>query len=588
MKSIVEQIGESIKEQSIFNRLPKSNSNLVSLYIRQASAGYNIDGARNDVISTVELLSIAYSATPQKAGVLRVAISDIQQDVIAAQGNSELAMNDAYNSAKNMLEDIEYAFEDWNDASDKQAFLTEDFSDLVTSLQKKAADISYKLKETANIFGSIHKKTSDTTSSSEFFLGTELDIQQKIEEEIMQYQADEAELESLITGLQAAIAKFNKRASDFAAQAKTAENRAFISGIIQTGATAISSVVSAYTMGSAGVALNALNSKSSDASSIDQTDSKMPISEITSDKNAAELETEIITKQRTVDESQKKVDDLSKTVGDAESKVKTQKDKNDDTSTGKATLTQLEVNLEQQKTTLAKEKEDLSTALRVLAATKALLQQTAAIAEEIRSEQKDQAAGLRALQAEALKKVDEYEAEKIKQDAKLVRTAVLLRGRQTKKSTITLSVQSLNLSVTSLKKVQSIISEVAFFFENFSNFLKGMAEQADRMAGRISNYASKTDRETTTRRIVEFFIGQYGQWLATQDITSRFQAAFQDGRIEMNRLSGKYLSGDELKEYLLTAADRIDDIATAREKASKVRITNIQDAKKELCNASVT
>jgi hypothetical protein len=130
--------------------------------------------------------------------------------------------------------------------------------------------------------------------------------------------------------------------------------------------------------------------------------------------------------------------------------------------------------------------------------------------------------------------------------------------------------------------MREIIVEISFFFRSFADFMASIAKSSEAQAEEVQK---AIERETMSsrfkKRIItannEFFVSQAAEWQATEIVSSKFVGNFKDGWSELNKLNGNYLTGDDLKAYLKTAADKIDEIAADREAASRAKIASLNE-----------
>ncbi len=228
-----------------------------------------------------------------------------------------------------------------------------------------------------------------------------------------------------------------------------------------------------------------------------------------------------------------------------------------------------------------------------LGAAQAALQELGQGMKEMAQEQKDQASSLRELQMQMINKVEQYETAKREQAAELVKINALLKGQRSDEETIELAIKSLNLSVRSLKRMREIIVEISFFFKSFADFMTSIIKSSEAQGEELQKVI---DRDTLSarfkRRIVtstsEFFVSQAAEWQATQIVASKFVGNFKDGWSELNRLSGNYLTGEALRDYLSGAADRIDQIAFDREQAARAKQASLAEYRARIAAATDT
>lgn len=162
---------------------------------------------------------------------------------------------------------------------------------------------------------------------------------------------------------------------------------------------------------------------------------------------------------------------------------------------------------------------------------------------------------------------------KIKRDnnAELDKLKYLLKSYKLEKDSLDISITSLNISVKAIKQCKAIIDSMAFFFRNFAEFMhetRRLAEnQIEELEGFVGRKSSRigvallTDTIDTT---YNFFIIQMARWLASAKICESFEANFKDGWSKLNQLSGHYITGAELPDYLDKVAEEISLLVANR------------------------
>lgn len=577
---LTEKIKEAQEPYIQEKELPKRNSDLVRLYQQKAARNYDVDRSKNDIENAVELLSIAYSATPQKAGEVRVKIADIHQKVLKSQEEAERMMKKVASDAENISEELIDAFSDLQDFDDedKKAYIVEDFSELVEKIEKKASTIYTGLMEVAGSFDNISKETLEVSKVSQLLLGDEMKEREKVEQAIRGYESQQASLEKLLDNLRQSIKKYNDLATNMEAKADTAEKRAFITGLIQIGAQALASVAGTVAMSLGGPASMATRVATSTflRDGTKQENTGGGSNDAKSDVDPAKLETERAGINLKKEEAETKVKRLEEEMAELTTQIEKLKKNNADLQTEKVELEDLQTKWERKK----QERERVDEKLKELQTQLGALAKTAS---DFRGEERDTAKSFRQLQVDFLNKAENYEAEKMKQEAELIRIKSLLGSQSTVKNSIELTIETLILSVKALQQVKSILEEVAAFFKNFAEFLQGVSKQAQQQSEKISKATSKERFwKGVLKGIDEFMISQCAEWYATENIANRFVDAFNSGWEMMNNLSGKYLDEQELKVYIRTAGNRIQEIAKSREAASSAKITDINKYRQDI------
>lgn len=95
---------------------------------------------------------------------------------------------------------------------------------------------------------------------------------------------------------------------------------------------------------------------------------------------------------------------------------------------------------------------------------------------------------------------------------------------------------------------------------------------------KLGNYALKN----LLLSVDEFFIKQAGEWNATWFVAEKFNHCFYSGWCKLNKLSGKYITGNELAAYLQTAAVLLESIVADRESATNQKIVAIDEYRKRI------
>jgi hypothetical protein len=194
---------------------------------------------------------------------------------------------------------------------------------------------------------------------------------------------------------------------------------------------------------------------------------------------------------------------------------------------------------------------------------------------------------LKALQLDMISRAEEYETKRSESAVELAGVRALLVGQQSDKELSELSIRSLNLSMSALKRTQEIVVEIAQFFLSFSTFMQDVATAAQNQASTYDNVVNSTELRKHKRAMViastdEFFIEQTAQWLAVSHVCQVFAKNFEEGWSKLNTLSGKYISGDELSDYLKQAGAKIDEISHARELLKVQRLTDLASYRQQI------
>jgi|GEM_PF-723104 len=635
-ESIEQKLNTSI-EQELQNicaqtpiALPKANDPIAQHYIDKISGKYNVERSKMDTDNAIELLYIAYNTTPQERGEIRVGISGIMDALIATQQESERTMSKALRIAESIQGQIEDFHPDWldvkasGDAEEIKAFVTSDLRELAEVIREKATEVQQDLNTISDKYDGIIDETKLVSNASEKALSASLADQAAMEKEINEANARREQLESLVSDLQERVAKFEKMARDYESRAETAEERAFVMSIVQAGAQIVSAALPAVAMAAGGPGsflaastMSTLNQTSAAQSSTAAQDSDTPatpdsngaelrsqISEMEAKKSASDAKKrEILAKIATLnkekaallaaanieEEAETETTDLPETdnnsdqdeAAESETETKTVSDK------VSAEVAAIDARIADARKELELENNNADTIGAALAGLNQSLNKLGEKLGEMSADQKDQAASLRQMQMQMLDKVEEYENEKRNQTAELVKIKALLKGNRSKEETIKLAVKSLNISLSALKRTKEIIQEIAFFFKSFADFMGQVSEQANLQVESIDRTAEKsTLRQNRLARVItttdQFFVKQSAEWHAVTNISDKFCQNFADGWSKLNKLSGTYIKGEELSNYLVTASAKLDDIANQREQESANKVAYIHKVRSEL------
>ena len=569
--------------------LPGGGHPLVEDYIRKIEGTYDVSRSKEDTDNAIDLLYIAYNTTPQEEGSIRVGIDQLMSRLIAAQQESERKMSGAVSDAGRIIKSLRELFGDWEEARDSgniqdiKDFIGSDLLELAKEIKARAEKISTGLIKIAVTYDEIIDDTTKATHQGERALAARLKNKEEIEKEIAKNNAEREKLESLVRDLQADIAKYEKMANDYKSQAETAEQRAFIMSIVRVGAQMISSMIPAITAGVAGAATDGASLVAASAGSTAQqtvnsetaaTENDNAAKVIETRKEIADKRTEKTTAEREKSDLEKKGEEL------AAEKEKIASGTDTDADAKAVQLEAIEKRIKANDVEVKERTNRISTAETTLnmlnASLKALDNNMGKMAEK----QEKQAIDIRALQMKMLEKVEAYETEKRTQAAELVKINALLKGKRTEEETIQLAIQSLNLSLKALKRVREIIVEISFFFKSFADFMQKIIESSAEQSCMIQKALdqermTKAFTKRVKRNTNDFFVTQTAEWQAVEIVSAKFVDNFKDGWSKLNKLSGTYLTGNELKSYLNVAATQIEDIAFKRKQAATAKLDEL-------------
>ncbi|WP_165187616.1 tyrosyl-tRNA deacylase [Caulobacter soli] len=593
--------------------LVRRDSRLVQLYVQKIEGTYNVGRAKTDTDNAIDLLYIAYNTTPQEEGEIRVKISAIMDKLILAQGESERTMADAMRTATNVISVLDDMLPVWLDAREEQkadlvkAFVTGDLLELATDIKTRATAIKDRLLRIAESYDRIIVETASASEVSERALGRRLIDQQALQDEIDEANAEREQLDSLVRDLREEVQKFEARARQYEERATTAEQRAFIMQIVKIGAQVVAAAIPPIAMAAGGaatggasvIAASTLNTlrQTTEAGGEDEGAGDTPKPDVTAEtiqtkKDIAQTKKELTLAEKKVGEIEDRVEGLRRDLTKAQEEDETQVDA--DTSeeaveqpTDGEAVKAIRRRLKEAKTELEAAQKKTRMLVGVLSGLQDSLKALAQGLGELSQAQKDEAAGLREIQMRMLDKAEAYERERREQAAKLVRITALMKGKLSKDETIKLAIKSLNISLSALKRTKEIVEEIAFFFKSFADFMDQVAEEANNEIARANRVAAGSSiGRAVLRQLIKttdgFFIRQSGQWRAVYLVSDAFNRSFAEGRSKLNRLSGKYITGDELTAYLQAAAVLLRKIADERDDASKARLLLLEESRAAL------
>ncbi|EOC0702356.1 tyrosyl-tRNA deacylase [Salmonella enterica subsp. enterica serovar Kokomlemle] len=570
--------------------LPGGNHPLVEDYIKKIEGTYDVSRSKEDTDNAIDLLYIAYNTTPQEEGEIRVGIDQLMSRLIAAQQESERKMRGAVTDAERIIKSLRELFGDWEEVRDSddlqelKDFIGNDLVDLAKEIKNRAERISMDLTKIANTYDGIIDDTTKATHQGEQALAARLKNKEEVEKEIAKNNAEREKLESLILGLQADIAKYEKMANEYKSQAETAEQRAFIISIVRVGAQMLSSMIPSITAGTTGAATGGESLVAASAGSTARqtvntetavTESDNTAKVIETKKEIADKRTEKTTAEREKTELEKKGKDL------VAEKERIENNTDIDANARTAQLEAVEKRIKANDAEIKEKASKISTAETALNALNASLKSLDENMGKMAEKQEQQATDLRSMQMKMLEKIEAYETEKRTQAAELVKINALLKGQRTEEETIQLAIQSLNLSLKALKRVREIIVEISFFFKSFADFMQKIVESSVEQSDIIQKVLiqermTKSFTKRIKRNTNDFFITQAAEWQAVEIVSAKFVDSFKDGWSKLNKLSGTYLTGDELKSYLSIAASQIEDIAFKRKQAATAKLEELK------------
>ncbi|UWX75446.1 hypothetical protein [Burkholderia gladioli] len=594
--------------------LPGETSDIVSSYIEKIQGNYNVDRAKQDTESAINLMYIAYNTTPQEEAETRKKIEDVAEELKTAQEDSALAMQSALTAATGISQRIHRSFDEWievraplEDANESAVgelkdYLKDDLLDLAEKIKKKSILLKEDLEKTSTLYESIIKNILTVTQNSELLLSERLKDKQRMKEEILKMKAREHALEKLVEELKADVKRYNDMAAEFEKRATTAEERAFILSLVQIGAQVIAAALPPIAAAATASSTGGGSVVASGVAST-MTRSKDTLEETAGDSKGEHTGGKKTEKLREKAEAQEKLELLNNEItelsGEIESlkasKSKEEKpntkgrdDKHDGHSSEDAGhASSLDERIQTKEGELEKKKKERNT----LSVTLASLSDSIAAfdrgLDKVVEKYEGTARSLREMQMKMLDKAEEFEKAKREQNSELDEIRVLLAGKRDKEESLQLTIRSLNLSVTALKRAKEIVDELSLFFKFFAAFMERTIEEIKDDIEECSKALEKKKlRPSAITNLVKlgdrFFICRQAEWHAINTVCSKFLASFDSGAHLSIRLMAIYLSEDELRSYLKTVPETLQKIIDSRKAASTGKIQNLADYRKDL------
>ncbi|GLQ91678.1 hypothetical protein [Dyella acidisoli] len=564
-------------------RLPNPDDALVSHCVDRIQDSYDAANAKLDTDNAIDLLYIAYSATPHSEADIRNGIQKIIWGLIDAQKDSFGVMSDAIAIADRINGKLAALFPTWLELREPVANGTstpaqmEDFRDFIktelvvvaTHIAKEAREIEEALLRCGDSYNGIIANTQLVTTKSSNVLGERIKEREALAKAMVEQNAKREMLESLVADLASKVKQFEAQAKDFESQAKSSEEKAFVLAIIGAAASVVAAIIPPVAMLASSGLVGAASRGKVDAT---------PAATNPAVGDEAKTTTELATKKAKREAVNGEVEKLEKEIENLSSTSKP----DDDEATKKAS----EARVSERQGVLTEKKQERAALDKEIGELGAALERGRKAAEDMSDKSRDQAANFRKMQMEMLNKAESYEKERREQAADLVRIKVLLQGQQSHDEKLQIAVRSLDLSISALKRMQEIIREIAFFFKSFADFMSEIAHEADEQLeemGKLKDSAAPGYKlRQLTRATDTFFVKQSAEWHAVYRVSSLFKTGFRDGFTRLNELDGKFTRTDQWAAYLTTAAADLEVIAKSRQERADAKITDLGAYRKEL------
>lgn len=581
-----EQLTHTIAQQVVRAReasplaLPAPGDPIVQSYVQKIEGNYDTGRAKKDTDHAIDLLYIAYNATPQAQGVIRKAISKVMDKLIDAQQDSERTIADAVRVAEQIHTALSDKLPDWLDIKEAgqqdeiKTFVSQDLLALARLIEQKAMAVKEQLQVVAERYDEIIADTGKASADSELVLSEVIQNNVTLRAEIDRNKARSAELETLVQSMAAQIASFHAQAADYQARAESAESKSFWASLVQTvmQVTAVVMPIVALASGvGAPAVVGGIVAGSVSRKVVGDTQSRDAIA-------AREQQVKLSSSR---DQLQSSIDAKTQQL-EALGNQRQQLDPGNSEA-----LQEMDARIERLGSALRGEQDRHTSTLADLQEIEGLIALLEQKSGGISEAQQSAATSLRALQMEMFAKIEEYESKRGEQESELAKVRVLIAGERSEAESNELAIRSLNLSVSAMKRTKEIVEEVAFFFLSFSSFMRVIADEAQTRIGEYeqvnANTLLRTHRLTRLSQATdEFFIEQAGQWLAVGKVSAIFADTFKDGWSKLNQLNGNYITGDALQQYLGEAALKLDEIAAARKADKAQRISDLNGYREKL------
>lgn len=579
--AIAEHVKQARAQQPL--QLPGIDAEIVNRYVEQIEGSYDTARAKTDTDHAIELLYIAYNTTPQVQGKIRNAISDIMSKLINAQQASQVTITDAVTVAEDIGTRLCNDLPEWTDIKESEstgeikAFIANDLLALAKFIETKALYIKDNLLIIVKDYDVIIAETEAVTKDSQSLLGTTLEANAKLAAEMRASQARSEALEALVDDMRKQVEQFQKLADDYQNQAQSAEQKsswgALLQGLLEVVGVVMPIVALVSGVGAPAIAASVVvGSVSQRVASNQETATAISMRE---DQSRLQVEQKAL--QETLEGQRKNVQSLQ----DEQAQATGQSD--EEASGLQARLGKAQEALNETLAKTAKLEDSMAELQNALG-------QLETHAGTLSEQQASKAKDLRQLQLEMVSKAEAYETKRSEHGAELTSLKVLLAGQRDEQETNELAIRSLGLSMSALKRTREIVEEVSQFFQSFSSFMQRVSNDAN---AQVESYEKVAQSETLRRHKREqvfastdaFFIEQAAQWLAVGKVCEVFAQTFADGWSKLNELNGTYITGEQLDDYLSTAATKLGEIMQTREDMKARRLSDLDSYRKQIESA---
>lgn len=575
--AVAEQVASLRQQDPLI--LPTRDAPIVTSFIKQIEGTYDSQRAKTDTDHAIDLLYIAYNTTPQAQGEIRNTISGIMSKLIDAQQSSHVSIKEIVGVASSIDQRLRNTLPDWLDIKttdepqEIKDFVAKDLLKLADLIKNEALQVKSKLMSVADEYQAIIDETQQVTQRSELILSEAIQANAKLAADMRIAQARSEQLETMVEEMRSQVERFQKLADDYQRQAESAQSKAFWASFVRGALQVVSAVMPI-------VAMVATSGAGAPALAVGAVVGSVNL-KVNKDRSA---QTEIkLREEQTCLQTQNA--ELKLEIEGHQSQVKLMSDE---------LGTVAEENVENLKGRLDTEKQSLQEALNKQIKLEASMGEIQAAlaklengAAQLSEQQALEAKNLNQLQLEMISKVELYETKRSESAVELAGVRALMVGQHSEEEMNELTIRSLEQSMSALKRTKEIVVEIAYFFMSFSTFMQGLATAAQNQAGTYDDVVHSNTLRAHKRAMViastdEFFIEQTAQWLAVGHVCEVFANSFAEGWSKLNSLSGTYISGDELSDYLKQAGAKIDEITHARTLLKAQRLGDLDSYRQQI------
>lgn len=233
--------------------LPRAGTAVISHYQALLKLSCSLERVRKESDSAVELLYIAYNATPKSYGDIRVRISKVMCALMLTQQDTERALSKGLRSVDAILAQLWDFFPDWQELKESrdieglEDFVACDLRELVSSIQRKAARIQSDLYEVSGSYRELISDTEVAAKCSEQALSLRLVDRADIEQELLSSRLRSQKLEHLGEKIADRFAALKRFALSLNKNVLTSPEQASVNAIVDAAQCVVEKVIPAST-----------------------------------------------------------------------------------------------------------------------------------------------------------------------------------------------------------------------------------------------------------------------------------------------------------------------------------------------------